>query len=548
MKLSKTPLVNLLFIISTVSIVISSTYIWFASIKVTEIKEPYLLTYSKEQGVVFNIHKTLYHTDTDGNLISSSSFEDMGINDDLGDIVIVEDAIYATLISSRKILKCPLPLSKCEEIFKVESDNKSLMLDISVTPDNENIYLTSSNEHKIYYYTKDGSNVNTLFTSQLLRYPNGIITLNNDELIVADTNNYRVIGLKVIEDSVAEIIWEIPLNFHYSKDYRWPVLIDIDKNNNLWITVLDGYLKNGSVYISGKVEQPFSPIVGELDIKKLDIQKIKHPVAIQALVASMLISDAEIYNILEFDVDSFSYKEFGDEVIQKEFEFYKEKRDSYNEQKDLAQYFIFLSIIILIISGIIEYITTKDKKALFTQPTLKNNDCDLADIENIEPDTDGIIWLGVMPNIIKKFRRLAIIMIFILIMMAVLMIFLEGYSKATLFSLVLLSLIVLPIAWLINVNLQKQRIGIKDNYIFIENIFLKTAVDTIDNVYYTGRRIIIKDVAIGIKDGQGNPFFNEKQLSKYILSKFDKSNTVSELQLVISGLIKFDIKTYLALF
>ena len=42
--------------------------------------------------------------------------------------------------------------------------------------------------------------------------------------------------------------------------------------------------------------------------------------------------------------------------------------------------------------------------------------------------------------------------------------------------------------------------------------------------------------------------FNEAELFEYILSQLNESNKISELQLVINGLVRFDIKTYLTLF
>ena len=557
MQLSQNRTVNILFVVATLGILLSIVYLSYASTKTAEINKPYLIAYSKDVGVVFNIDKTLYHTDTQGHILSSKSLKSLGLETALGDIEIVDDYLLVTQGSLYNVVKCRLPLSSCEVIAEVDGSRVTEALDIAVTPDKKYFYVSSSKAHKIDYYTIDGAHIFELKLNEVLNYPNGIVAFNDGELVVADTNNHRIIGIKHKQNAMAEVIWELPVQSSLTREgFNWPTTFEIAKDRHLWVVNLDGFFEYGDVIIYEKISQPFEvqqstqkskshALKTNSNVIMVDLVKNAQPQTLKATENGMLIGDAQSFKIIETSVDGLLYKEFGDAQVIEAFKSVKLEKEFWDLQITLSQYAIGFSLFLLILAALLEYVTTKDKKSLFTQIPEYQESSKLAPQNRILPDEDGVVWLSVSSVYLKK-TKLFVIFIGLLIFVTLGLLLFMDYSDKFLFN-VLLSLSVFSsfVAWLLVTLFSKIKIGVKERRIYILNALFKKADDAIENIQYSGNRIIVKGVSLAIKDGQGNLLFDKAEFSEYILPLLKELKEKSELSLFFEKLKAGDTSTWL---
>ena len=560
MKLSKNPIVNILFFIALLGGVIAFVYLWYASEKRAKVKEPYLLAYSKEYGVIFNIEDTLYHTEIDGRYIASYSFETLGLEDTLGDIVVTKDALLVTQGRSHTVLRCPFPLRECKKIADVKGLKGVEALDIAVTPDEKHFYITSSGAHKIDYYSIDGHHLYELLLDEKLNYPNGIVSLGEGKLVVADTNNHRIIGVNH-KDSNAKVMWELPVKSILTREgFVWPTALAVANDGFLWVVNLDGFFEEGDVIIYEQLPLSFDTQVSDTisdastfvndNVARFTLPEHSRPNKLQTIENGMLIIDAQNFKIIETCFSGLSYKEFGDITIQNALATLHLEKVFWDNQVVVAQILLGLFLLMLIAAGVIEYITAENKEELFSKS--ENKSYDATDIEftkeqEITPDKEGVIWLYIKPDVIKKFKLLVKALGILSVALIAIVINLKIYDTNFLAAIAFLFLIIIGSAFFALRMVTKQRIGVKEGRIYIVDVFGNHVDDDASNVTYTGQRILVKEKAISVHDGNGKPLFDEIQFAHYILPLLGEENSVNEFQVLFYKLKHGDLKTWLGM-
>ena len=262
----------------------------------------------------------------------------------------------------------------------------------------------------------------------------------------------------------------------------------------------------------------------------------------------MIICDMGNYDIYRVSSNGNSYSKFGDYYIQEILNKYRSQKEIYQSEIFLSQIFIGLFLFILILIIIFEYIKAEDKSTLFTKVEVAKENIDINNVEIIDADGNGIIWLKMNSKMIKQLKIMGYGILGLLAIIIIFSIYSLGFYLDLTLPLGIIVLMSVPICIYVIFGFDNQKIGIKGKNIYIVNFMGKEQNNDINSVLFTGKRILLKNVSLNIMDGNGKMLYDKAQLEKYILSKFSEINNIGEFQLFVRNLFRFDIKTWLITF
>ena len=237
---------------------------------------------------------------------------------------------------------------------------------------------------------------------------------------------------------------------------------------------------------------------------------------------------------------------FGEPGIASELLRIRQMRETWASWQARSRAGIACFIVLLVIAAAIEYFKTENKQELFTQPERYEDAAEFTDDKIIAPDARGVIWLAPKASLVKKLYAVSGAMAVMLAAVWGLILYTLGAEEELLYMLGILTVMILGIAWLA-LAVGKQRIGIRERQIWLVDMMRKTTYADVRKVLYTGRRVIIGDVAVGVYDGKGNAVFDEAQFSRYVLPLLKEGKSVNETALYIGRLKEGDPKTWLGM-
>jgi hypothetical protein len=545
-KLSKNPLVNVIVLLSAIGMILSIGMLWHASEKAVSFQEPRVFAYSDNQGAIFNIHDALFRVTDEGGFVEKSDLVSIGLDRIVADIQLSGGKLWVLEGKTHRIKSCPIPFAACQVVTEVKGVQGIEPMDLALTPDGKYIYVAISKKHRIDKFRADGTFVQTLALDQPLRFPNDIIALEAGHLIVADTNNHRIVLLQDDGTGQASVTAEIPMEGEAARNGNtWPTALALGSDRHLWVLNQDGFFEDGDVvgYPPLDIERP-SQTQMVANAKIFSMAYSAEPSTLGSMGSGIMVVDRSDFSMLRIGIPAESANAFGDPTILSELSRVRQMRDMWRFRESLAQGGIALFVVLLLIAAMIEFFQTKDKKELFSQRETYEDAPAFTVDKIITPDAQGIVWLKPKASLIKKLYLALWTMGAALIAIWGLAYYSIGLEGELLYMLGVLTAMILGIA-LLALAAGKQRIGVKDGRIWLVDAMKRKTHAAARQVLYTGRRVIIGDVAVGIYDGKGNAVFDEAQFSQYVLPLLQESKNPGELELYVTKLKEGDPKAWL---
>jgi hypothetical protein len=547
LKLSKNPLVNIIVLLSAIGMILSIGMLWHASEKAVSFQEPRVFAYSEKQGVIFNIHDTLYRVTDDGGFIEKSDLESIGLDRVVADIQLSGGKLFVLEGRTHRIKSCPIPFDACQVIAEVRGLQGIEPMDLALTPDGKHLYVAISKKHRIDKFRADGTFVQTLALDQALRFPNDIIALEAGHLVVADTNNHRIVVLQDDGTGQASVTAEIPMEGEAAQNgYTWPTVLALGSDKRLWVLNQDGFFEYGDVVVYPPLDLERSSQTQMLAKAKLyPMADRAEPSTLGSMGSGVMVVDRSDFSMLRIGMPAERTDAFGDFTILSELSRVRQMRDMWSFRESLAQGGIALFVVLLLIAAMIEFFQTKDKNELFSQRETYEDAPEFTVDKIITPDAQGIVWLKPKASLIKKLYFAILAMGVALIAIWGLVYYSIGLEGELFYMLGVMTVMILGIAGLA-FAVGTQRIGVKDGRIWLVDAMKRKTHAAARQVQYTGRRVIIGDVAVGIYDGKGNAVFDEAQFSQYVLPLLRESKNPGELELYVTKLKEGDPKAWLS--
>lgn len=547
MKLSKNPLVNVIVLLSVLGMITSIGMLWHATEKAASFQKPRLFAYSEKQEMIFTLHDTLFRVRDDGVFIEKSDLESIGLDRTVSDIQVSGEKLWVLEGKTHRIMSCPIPFAECRSVAEVKKVQGVEAMDLAVTPDGESLYVTISKKHRIDKFRADGTFLQTLTLDHALQYPNDIIAPEAGYLIVADTNHHRIVVLRDNGTGSASVTAEIPMKGEAARNgYTWPTALALGSDRRLWVLNQDGFFEDGDLVCYPPFDLERSSQAQLVANAKIALIADKaRPNTLGNMGSEVLIADNSDFSLLRIDEPSEGATAFGDPTILSELSRIRQMRDRWSFRESLAQGGIALFVVLLLSAAMVEFYKTKDKKELFSQRETYEDAPAFTTEKIITPDAQGIVWLRPKASMIKKLHFAVGAIVMALIAVWGLIYFSIGLQEELLYMLGVMTVVVLGVAGL-GLAAGKQRIGVKEGRIWLVDVLQRKIHADARKILYTGRRMIIGDVAVGIYDGKGNAFFDEAQFSRYVLPLLQESKNPSELELYATKLKEGDPKTWLS--
>ncbi len=565
LELSRNRSVNILVFTALVGLLVSALSLWYSTDKKAHINGGSLIASSEKYGVVFSMDKSLYRTDEEARVLNSASYEALGLRPPLADIAFSTEALYVIEASEHTVKKCSVALMECELIGTIPGAKSTLAMDIAITPDNKYYYVSNSSLHRIDKFTIDGEYLYELKMGESLNYPNDIYAIDDTVIAVADSVNSRVIG---IEDGHpkgrldnSRVIWQLNVEKKMGKlGLDWPSALSFSANGRLWVNNQNLYFDKGEIVVYDAKNYSFlhhiqnengEKVIVDYDSTVVPLNEGAEPRNFAAVKDFMIVGNFNPIEVLKIDDFSLGYGSFLDGIMDQRFHALSESRAFWLGVETLSLYAFAPFILILLFAAFLEMKEIEkrqDEEALSFQQNVepKIQVEQKLDRYLIEPDENGIVWLQMKGKNIRYIKYISWAMTAMFPLLMGVMIY-SGETAIELY-LILGGMMILTglMVGFFMMLLKNVRLGRDEKHIYLVNWQGKRAYALFEEVVFTGSRIIIGKIAIGVNHSQGRELYDKKEFTTYIEPLIPLMQKKNEFELLMINLQKGDPMTWLA--
>jgi len=368
------------------------------------------LASDSEKNIYVNIGITIYKLTAKGELISEITLEQLGLSrSSITDIQALSSGELIIAVGNPgQIYQCNFETKNCSK-FKFADDKLSGVVKIYPDEETGRLYISDSKKHRLLVYDIKGEKkldstnnpcgitevVNT-FTSEdkaiakllgldkdvkkldgkkkscPLIFPNNIFVADN-ELIVSDTNNHRIVGLDPMD--INKELWSASTtNNSDSSDRRiWPTNVIKASDGNLWVINDNDLLKYGDVFLMDTKRVP---------VKRLALDIEWDPIRMLARKNDVLIVSSENFDFISVDLNGENIRPFGDNNFRGVL---KKAKDNAYEYKQWDEFWmwalIFPLILLAIVAVVLESRSKKEAKIEIANLRLQRGDILVSNME-----------------------------------------------------------------------------------------------------------------------------------------------------------------------
>ncbi|MCW8831597.1 MAG: hypothetical protein OQK32_08785 [Gammaproteobacteria bacterium] len=447
---------------------------------------PSVLSSDNKKNIYINVGFTIYQLDSKGRLVDEVTLEQLGLSNDLiTDIQVLSSGeLIVVLARPGRVFRCSHDSRKCNQINFKSVELSGL---VKVFPDEENnrIYISDGEGHRILVYDIKGERqLDKTEGSDGLRYPNNLF-INNNELIVSDTNHHRIVALD--PNNVDQVIWEASVKNEIGSSRRkWPTNVVKTLDGKLWVINDNSELKYGDVILMDLNRRPYKRVALELEWD---------PIKMLARENDVLIASAENFDLISVDFDGDTIEVFGNKAFRDVL------AQAHNNSKKYHQWYdvwVWVLLVPLFLLGVVAAVLDANSKKIPKSEKTKYHG--LHTLKVIPFDGQDVYWVSIndkfkdqMNRQIKNIKWSAIL----LILTTVLLLIVDFVSEESLYEIVVLMgsvmLFMLPLVWMLHYHMKALltcKVGITTNgEIMLESngVLGKHAVE---DVFFTDNAIV----------------------------------------------------------
>jgi hypothetical protein len=301
----------------------------------------------------------LYRLDASGNLQDRYALKDFGITEGLADLHAIDrDQFLLADWQTGTLQRCQINQKSCQVLPNFQNNPSSdatfnRTLKLTVDRQRELIYATDTARHRLVALTLEGEEIESTRGGEMkLCFPNGITLSREGKVVIADTNNFRVVtwsvnnrGLELTPDRQIDfvrsprpetvcipseqpreqnpIVRDINSLSSVAREYRiegeplalevaqsgrvFPTFVEQDRLGFWWVLVGDRDLARDNILrFDSNWENPQRvALPGEANISRLAVGGDR-----------VLITLPEQYDLRSISIDDFSVRSFGNQAFR----------------------------------------------------------------------------------------------------------------------------------------------------------------------------------------------------------------------------------------
>jgi len=497
LQLSPSRMSNLLAVVAIAGIIGAFLLVIHATNREMDAYGPSVITSTTDGDVYFVAGDRLYRTDSGGKLLDTVAFKDLGIEGPVTQLTMLDANLLLIDAGRDDILRCDTSLWRCSRLFAQQEKPISDVLSLALAPAQQKIYLTSFSTHRLCAVDLETRDRYSLQIPGGLKYPNAIVWLGADRLLVADTNQHRVIEIEELGEGKVQLIRSFAVKSDQGlAGQRWPTDVVRNQEGGTWVIFRNAMLHHGALIYFDRE--------GQLE-RRVELGEDADPLGITLIPGGVLLSDAAFQRLLFVSQADFSLTRFGDDALQAVLTEISSQQAYWHRIYYLG---IWVIVFFLALGGVAGYLdwqvrhTLRKASAATSQTGTKRDNFTIPHSirASIRPDAQGVFWLTIAPRTIRWFKLLGFFGPLLLLLSQVYFVSqLEDESVWTLLlPIVSLALLVAAVIVGMTFAMGKIRLGTDGSRLYLVDLFGRCATAPPEQCINTGRRLLIGKISVPI--------------------------------------------------
>lgn len=384
---------RLLAVTTMAAIVLGILGIAYAGIQLDKIHGPSHIATDAHDNVYLILDGKLYELDSDGDVVATSAIEVMGLDGEVTDMVWHDGAVYVGQYATGQVHRCdPLSFTCSKGLLAGGPDERPYRtFKFAIDSEGKAIHVADTARHRLAAYDMEGRLLYASDGSEpTFCFPNGLGWSDTGELLVADTNNHRVLALLPSADSFRRIAWslatvesmpaysscnnrsermEVDDPFaSLAADYQtsgdivslpvagafqvWPSEVTQDRRGRLWVINSDNGMKDGIV-LRFDSHQAAAPAA-------VALPKDADPFSLAPVTGGVLVTDMNEQRIWRVH-DDLSYEAYGKGEIKATLQRLASQKDSWSLLRMAAMFLVIVGGSMVLITVIVHSVSRRKR-------------------------------------------------------------------------------------------------------------------------------------------------------------------------------------------
>ncbi len=486
---------------------------------------------SSDEAVYFVAGDALHVADTAGRLQEVIPLAALGLGRTVSHIAAMEEFLLVADGGTGIVKRCDLVRRTCTKLTALPGARRGEALALAPAPEAGRLYVADTANHALHAYGLDGRRLYRLDIEGGLKYPNEVLWLGRDQLLVVDTNHHRILIVQDEGTGRTRLLQEMAAKNSLGRGNTWPTAAARDSTGRTWVINSDGRLRNGEViaYDAAGAAR-----------RRVELGENADPIALATLDGGVLLADFENDRLQRIDVDSGRVEVFGDAALQGAL-------NDLGARRATGQQAQYLSIGLMVVFGLIgavagyldwkarrEYSAVRPPGVAIRQGAFQDPAavCEASARFSLRPDAHGIVWLHATSKHLRALYAITLLVALSFILMVATLV--QSFSPLPLkliAGLAAMGLLVLGLnAWIV-LGMKRLRIGTDGKTLHVVDMFGRRARGLPETFVHTGRHLLLGRVAVPVPNPRGSMFDKEAfaALIDPLLERTPRSNEMTVL-------------------
>ena len=530
-------------LVAALGAVLSLTALWIASGKASGTQGLRAVASDGEDGIYLLIAETLYRVDLEGLVTEKMTLEELGLPVEIADLVTLGTDLVLVAGSTGDLYRCNPQSRGCRIIGKAPGKHGGRAFDLMVDPGNDRLFISNSRHHRIDVVSTDGSHLSVLQGAFRLRYPNGMAYLGDERIVIADTNNHRLLGLRVSGESDAEVLWSVDAaNQHGRTDRRWPITVALSSEGNLWAINGDGSLTQGDLIV-------YDP-TGQAE-RRIHLEPGSDPVFLLPLPDGMLVGDYDNFRLIRVSLSGDTLSSFGDASLKQALTRLKQAQNTFDRSVTLAYVSLCFFLFLGLAAGYLDWRQRRSgSKRSDLDPEVRSvsikNRHPYSARESVEGYQESI-WLRPSERFRKQLRLVGLLLAGLFVVGLCLFLLVSDPPRAPWVLLTgLLAVIPAGVLYAMFRRIREVAIHIEQGRVTLMDMSGRRTTVKPEALIYTRNRLIAGNIAVPLRSNHGE-IFEAEAIERHLLPLLTSEQQTSEFGYLTRKLGTGDPKTWLGL-
>lgn len=543
-ELSPSRNANILAVAAILGVIGTFTLVWKAVEGVATTAGPSALATGDGGEVYFVAGAMLYRTDHNGVLQDSVALEALRMGRTVSQLAVSGEALLVAEGGGR-LHRCDPVHHSCTLLATIPMLHRGGPLAVAAAPEVRRLYLADADNHRLYAYGSDGKRLYELDIDGGLKYPNEVIWLGDDQLLIADTNHHRIVVVQDLGGGSTRLIGKLAADSEFSRDgHTWPTAVKRDAAGSTWVINSDGFLHDGDLIVydvEGKAR------------RRIDLGEDADPIVLAALPKAMLVADYQNYRLQRVSLDGLRVDAFGDAAVAGILHSLQTRRDHWQQMRNFSIGMMVLFGLLGASAGYLDWRARRARVAGTRQPGVVRHPVDAARPAaltaaaqmQLRPDAQGIVWLTVAP---KFLRTMNLFFLLMGAMLGVVLLLLASSSESQPWRLYAMlgamSVTIMGALFWAQRRMRAMRIGTDGKELHVVDILGRSGHAPPEEFIHTGRRLLLGRLAVSLPNPH-MPVFDKDVFAAVIEPMLERTPRSNEMMVLWQGLRRGDPMTWL---